>query len=1713
MKKKVSPFTNMVKFIPKGRRGPEGMVKPASYYEVSSADISLIDRSGGSSGNIAPSSSGFVNPTGGGTANDDGGGGGIQIEDLVPSITNVSPTVDTTLLLNEVTTDTQELTVSADTNIADPALLAYQWEQSTDGGSTWTAITGETGTTYTIPAGLDFATNDNEKYRCEITHPDVVNSPQYTGVTTLDIKRTITISAQPTLVGGSANNGSTTTFTVTASITSGTIDYQWQYKASGSNTWSDINTAISNSYTTDTLDININTDDQYRVVLSNAEANSVTSATVTLVISGADFRVQPSINDIEFWDLADNGPLIFDPSNSLSYTITSLNTARSKFSAKMWGQGSCSSEGGHSYGEVPVTAGDVFTVNLNAGRGVSSNGQHGGGYAGIFDGTVSQANALMIAGGAGSGGDDGTDTCGNDGGDGGGYSGGDGTDESVNLTGGDGGTQSAGGTGGAATGSASGTSFSQTYTSNTTVVIPSGVQTVTYTIHGGAGGSGGSSSLLIGSPPTFNNMSGGAGGKGQKITGTLTGVGGSTLDIITGNNAGSGSGTNGANTGGASGSSPAGYPYSGGFGGSTSGGETWGTDASGGGGGAASIISIGSSNILAIAGGGGGGGGAAANSSFPAGDGFTSSQIGTTIGSITSGYTGGSGQNANGGAGGGGGGSVGGYGGPNNHAGNHIGGAGGNGGDGYYNPNYHVSASTLQTSDSNSSYVTIEYQTLGSDGTDGAALQGGNGGAAGSGEGQDLFDTPGSTTWTCPLGVNSVSVVAVGAGGRGGGAGGGGGGLGYKNNISVTPGQSYTVVVGAPGQAGGSNGGDSYFISTSTVRGGGGTNGWNGGGGGSYTGDGGGNGGSGSAQTSWGGGGGGAGGYSGNGGNAGTLSGSAGSGGGGGGGAGHSNTDSNDSKRKGGGGGGVGVYGQGTNGAGAPSTTYGGDGGSGGSGGTDGADSSVHVGGPGGLYGGGSGGANESSSWSQGSYGGNPGKGAVRIIWGTGRSFPSTLTADQSTTSGSNGSGGAGGGGYFGGGGGSAGQSGTAGGGGGSGYIDSTLTNAVSSAFAASSDTDRGTAGSVDSDSRVVINDTFISITQQPAGAVVSEGSTHTFTVTASVNDLASPIINYQWQKKISGTWTDISGATSSSYTTPSITASDNNSLYRCSLTNEFSSNVISDQAVILTSATGTTTYSLTTTGLTSIPLTDATEFSFKIWGAGGGGTGEGCGGPYSGGAGGFGAKTVTVPSGDTSSLSVFVGATGAGDSGAGLSGYGAGRGGQRTYIEWVPTGSIGGYEWIVGGGGGAGQSGNGGGGGGLATGVGGNGSGPNAGTGANTSTGGGQGGSSNGGTAGGTGGGGNSGGGAAGGAPYNQGNRGGGGGSGYFGGGGGGGDNTGNNCTGGGAGGGSGGTFESSYSGVTISNSLSQNGSNGSGSGAAAPYNTDPDYVSGRGSNGNDGLAVVTVTIPGGLQMTGVNTNTITEIKDLSSTTTLTEPVYINAQDQDYDVRIKLRGNSPSNNGGWGSWVTGTVRMKVGEIFLLHYDSRYAAVFYGSSAIGNNCVMLAAEGGYEGNPRSESGAGGLPRPSEPLGGNAGYPSGSSGASLNGSGGGGGGTTSGYRSGTGGNGGAKGGDLSASAGSAGGFFSAGSGGGGVDGSGGAGGFGYYGGGGGGGGWDTGISYGAYFGGGGGGGSSYYGGLPSPSVDSNSPAQVTVSNTSFGNENGGVQIQIISVAPA
>ena len=180
--------------------------------------------------------------------------------------------------------------------------------------------------------------------------------------------------------------------------------------------------------------------------------------------------------------------------------------------------------------------------------------------------------------------------------------------------------------------------------------------------------------------------------------------------------------------------------------------------------------------------------------------------------------------------------------------------------------------------------------------------------------GQQAYTNAGTYSWVAPAGVSKVSVVAVG-GGAGGGysRGGGGGGLGYSNNVTVVPGNSYSVVVGGGGTptntSSGGTGGTSYFVSTSIVSGGGGSiPGSNQGG--TYTGTGGGNGGS--DVTHGISGGGGAGGYSGAGGNPGYGYSTAPTAGSGGGGAGGGSAFINN--RSGGGGGGVGILGQGSNG-------------------------------------------------------------------------------------------------------------------------------------------------------------------------------------------------------------------------------------------------------------------------------------------------------------------------------------------------------------------------------------------------------------------------------------------------------------------------------------------------------------------------------------------------------------------------------------------------------------------------------------------------------------------------------------------------------------------------------------------------------------------------------------------------------------------------------
>jgi hypothetical protein len=223
--------------------------------------------------------------------------------------------------------------------------------------------------------------------------------------------------------------------------------------------------------------------------------------------------------------------------------------------------------------------------------------------------------------------------------------------------------------------------------------------------------------------------------------------------------------------------------------------------------------------------------------------------------------------------------------------------------------------------------------------------------------GQQVYSYPYSSNWLCPAGVTSVSVMVVGGGGGGGGA------LCYTNNISVTPGNTYTATCTLSAAifldyATGVTANGAYAISGAVKN----------------------------ANTT--GFGGGAAGYAGKGGDGNTSgAGSAAPAGGGGGGAGGVYNSSTNSKL--GGGGGVGLLGQGASGAGgAASGAQGGGGGSGG-----------NTGGAGGPPG------NPASGGNYGSAGGltypdqptagNGGLTAIRIMWpGTTRSYPSTNTGN-----------------------------------------------------------------------------------------------------------------------------------------------------------------------------------------------------------------------------------------------------------------------------------------------------------------------------------------------------------------------------------------------------------------------------------------------------------------------------------------------------------------------------------------------------------------------------------------------------------------------------------------------------------------------------------------------------------------------------------------------
>jgi hypothetical protein len=134
-----------------------------------------------------------------------------------------------------------------------------------------------------ITAGWNLRTTGSGGRAGRVFHEVLVAMGSMTGDNDT-IAPEITIGTQPQNI--SVIEPATATFSVIATRSgTGTLTYQWQKQEGGAGAWSNITGATSASYTTGATVLADDNGDRYRVIVSLAGAESVTSAAATLTVT------------------------------------------------------------------------------------------------------------------------------------------------------------------------------------------------------------------------------------------------------------------------------------------------------------------------------------------------------------------------------------------------------------------------------------------------------------------------------------------------------------------------------------------------------------------------------------------------------------------------------------------------------------------------------------------------------------------------------------------------------------------------------------------------------------------------------------------------------------------------------------------------------------------------------------------------------------------------------------------------------------------------------------------------------------------------------------------------------------------------------------------------------------------------------------------------------------------------------------------------------------------------------------------------------------------------------------------------------------------------------------------------------------------------------------------------------------------------------------
>jgi len=209
--------------------------------------------------------------------------------------TNECATVDTNAVTVSLLPDTNITVEPANNNAclggtatfgvtAGGGNVTYQWQVSTDGGTTYNNITGATAGTYsfTVASG-----DSSKKYRAKVNStcgPEIISAAG-----TLSITANTTITQQPN--DQTVCDGANATFTVVA--TGSGLTYQWQRNDGDS--WNNITNATSASYTLAANETSITY--TYRVVVTGTCGSETSTASSLSLASSTANWVQRSISE------------------------------------------------------------------------------------------------------------------------------------------------------------------------------------------------------------------------------------------------------------------------------------------------------------------------------------------------------------------------------------------------------------------------------------------------------------------------------------------------------------------------------------------------------------------------------------------------------------------------------------------------------------------------------------------------------------------------------------------------------------------------------------------------------------------------------------------------------------------------------------------------------------------------------------------------------------------------------------------------------------------------------------------------------------------------------------------------------------------------------------------------------------------------------------------------------------------------------------------------------------------------------------------------------------------------------------------------------------------------------------------------------------------------------------------------------------------------